>query len=314
MSLMQHAKHLFFATHPGPSLAVTAVTLVLALTAGLPVDRVVIVTLAMLANQFSIGLSNDWRDAARDTRASRSDKPLAAGLLSATLVRNVAFACVVISLGLSAWLGVWVLLAQVIGIASGWIYNLGAKATVFSFVPYLVGFGILPVIVGLASPTGSLGATAPLVSASIIAAPVFAAPWVIAVAAVLGVAAHFANAMPDIEVDRREGILGLPQRVGAQASGIITYVVLLVGATIAFFGPGGAISLAQWIGLSVNIVIAVVGVCLVARRSPRRTSLENTGLSSPMKSAPTRLAFQLIMIAALANVVMIAVAGTKILA
>ena len=128
-------RNLFLATHPGPSLAVTAVTIVLAVTAGVPLDRLVLVTLAMLANQFSIGLSNDWRDAARDTRAARGDKPLAAGFLSPTLVRNVAFGFVIISLGLSAWLGPWVLLAQIVGIASGWIYNLGAKATVFSFVP-----------------------------------------------------------------------------------------------------------------------------------------------------------------------------------
>lgn len=277
------AKYLFLSTHPGPSMAVTTVTLVLALSAGLPAGRVVLVTLAMLANQFSIGLSNDWLDAGRDTRASRADKPLAAGRLSPVLVRNAAFACVVISLGLSLVLGWWVFLAQVIGIASGWAYNLGVKASPFSFVPYMVGFGILPAIVTLASPS-----------------PALPAPWVVAVAAVLGIAAHFANAMPDIEVDRAEGVLGLPQRVGARASGIITYIVLVAGATIAFFGPGGAITLAQWVGLGVNVVIATVGVWLVARRSPSQS--------------PSRLTFQLIMIAALANVVMIAVAGTKILA
>ena len=277
------AKYLFLSTHPGPSMAVTTVTLVLALSAGLPAGRVVLVTLAMLANQFSIGLSNDWLDAGRDTRASRADKPLAIGRLSPVLVRNVAFACVVISLGLSLALGWWVFLAQIIGIASGWAYNLGVKASPFSFVPYMVGFGILPVIVTLASPS-----------------PALPAPWVVAVAAVLGIAAHFANAMPDIEVDRAEGILGLPQRVGARASGIITYIVLVAGATIAFFGPGGAITLAQWVGLGVNVVIATVGVWLVARRSPSQS--------------PSRLTFQLIMIAALANVVMIAVAGTRILA
>lgn len=271
--------YLFLATHPGPSLAVTTVTLILALTAGLPAWRVALVTLAMLANQFSIGLSNDWLDAARDARASRTDKPLAAGRLSPSLVRNVAFACVAISLGISAWLGVWVLLAQVIGIASGWIYNVGAKATIFSFVPYFVGFGILPVIVTFSST-----------------APVLAAPWVIAVAAFLGVAAHFANAMPDIEDDRGEGILGLPQRLGARASGIVTFLVLLSGATIAFFGPGGEPTLVQWLGLGVNALIAIAGVWLTVTRPP------------------TRLTFQLIMVAALANVIMIAVAGTKILA
>lgn len=276
-------------------MAVTTVTLVLALSAGLPAGRVVLVTLAMLANQFSIGLSNDWLDAGRDTRASRTDKPLAVDRLSSVLVRNVAFACVVISLGLSLALGWWVFLAQVIGIASGWAYNLGVKATPLSFVPYTVGFGILPAIVTLAlQPSTLISPT--LASPS----PALPAPWVVAVAAVLGIAAHFANAMPDIEADRAEGILGLPQRVGARACGIITYVVLTVGATIAFFGPGGAITLAQWVGLGVNVVIAAVGVWLVARRSPSQS--------------PSRLTFQLIMVAALANVIMIAAAGTRIFA
>ena len=257
----------------------------------------------MLTNQFSIGLSNDWLDAARDARASRADKPLAADRLSPTLVRHVAFACVLISLALSAVLGWWVLLAQAVGIASGWVYNLGAKASPFSFVPYLVGFGILPVIVTLASaPAQGVPSTS--------VSPVLPALWVIAVAASLGIAAHFANAMPDIEDDRAEGILGLPQRMGARASGVITFIVLLIGAAIAFTGPGGAISLAQWIGLALNVVIAIVGVGLVARQLPRRTSR----LSSPEQSAPTRLAFQLIMVAALANVLMIAAAGTKIVA
>jgi 4-hydroxybenzoate polyprenyltransferase len=180
-----------------------------------------------------------------------------------------------------------VLLAQVVGLAAGWAYNLGVKATPFSFLTYVVGFGILPAIVTLSSPE-----------------PVLPAPWVIAVAAVLGMAAHFANAMPDIEGDRAEGILGLPQRVGARASGIITYGVLLGGATIAFFGPGGTILVAQWIGLVVNVVIAVAGVGLVLRRPRGKTRNES----------PSRLTFQLIMVAALANVVMIAVAGTRILA
>jgi 4-hydroxybenzoate polyprenyltransferase len=289
MGRMHRVKNLFLSTHPGPSLAVTAVTLVLALTAALPTDRVVIVTLAMLANQFSIGLSNDWLDAARDRRASRTDKPLAAGALSPALVRNVAFACVLVSLGLSAWLGAWVLLAQIIGLASGWAYNLGLKATPISFVPYAIGFGILPVIVTLASAT-----------------PTLAAPWVVAVAAILGIAAHFANAMPDIADDRAEGILGLPQRVGARASGIITYLVLAIGATLAFVGPGlaasasGGFMAVQWIGLSLNAIIAVVGIVLVFRLSTARP--------------PRRIIFQLIMVAALVNVGMIAVAGTKILA
>jgi 4-hydroxybenzoate polyprenyltransferase len=112
--------------------------------------------------------------------------------------------------------------------------------------------------------------------------------------------------MPDIADDRAEGILGLPQRVGARASGIITYLVLAIGATIAFVGPGlaasanGGFLAVQWIGLGLNATIAAIGIVLVCRLSPARP--------------PRRIIFQLIMVAALINVGMIAVAGTKILA
>ncbi|HEY9478393.1 MAG TPA: 1,4-dihydroxy-2-naphthoate prenyltransferase, partial [Microbacteriaceae bacterium] len=57
--------------HPGPSLVVTAVTVILGWGVGLEPARLALLGLAMLIGQFSVGLSNDWLDAARDAAAGR---------------------------------------------------------------------------------------------------------------------------------------------------------------------------------------------------------------------------------------------------
>ena len=54
------------ASHPGPAVAVTLVTVILAIGVGIDPARVVLVGAAMLAGQLSIGWSNDWIDADRD--------------------------------------------------------------------------------------------------------------------------------------------------------------------------------------------------------------------------------------------------------
>ena len=66
-----------------------------------------LVALAVLAGQLSVGWSNDYLDRERDRAAGRTDKPVAAGELSPTLVRDGArwsrsALCVPLSL-LSGW-------------------------------------------------------------------------------------------------------------------------------------------------------------------------------------------------------------------
>src|SRR6478736_3950766 len=78
-------------THPGPALAVTAITVGLAVASGLEWWRVLLLGAAMLADQLSVGLSNDWIDADRDRAVGRTDKPVARGDISKHLARNLAF-------------------------------------------------------------------------------------------------------------------------------------------------------------------------------------------------------------------------------
>ena len=77
--MLRHAGALARSTHPGPGLAVTVVAVLLGVAVGLEPWRVAVLGLAMLFDQVSVGLSNDWIDADRDRAVGRTDKPVARG-------------------------------------------------------------------------------------------------------------------------------------------------------------------------------------------------------------------------------------------
>ena len=77
------------ASHPGPVVAVTALTALLAAAAGHDLRTGLVVTAAVAAGQLTIGWSNDVIDAGRDQQVGRADKPVARGEVSETLVRRM---------------------------------------------------------------------------------------------------------------------------------------------------------------------------------------------------------------------------------
>ena len=249
-------------THPGPALAVTIVTVVLGIAAGLALPELVLLGLSMLFNQLSVGLSNDWIDADRDAAAGRLDKPVALGLLSRATARNAAGAAVVVSLALSALLGPLTLVLQTVFIASAWAYNLGLKSTPVSVVPYIVSFGLLPML----------------------ASSVF--QWPLAIAgAMLGVAAHFANVLPDLADDAATGVRGLPHRAGRRVTGVVVAGALAAASVaLLFVGMPGPV---QWLGFVASLMLAA-GTAMLVVRYP-----------------PTRWVFRLIIAAAIIDVVLL---------
>lgn len=275
---MPTLRALALSTHPGPGLAVTAIAVILGFGVGLDAWRLVVLGLAVLANQCSVGLSNDWIDAERDRAVGRTDKPVAQGLVSVGTVRVVAFVSAGLAVLLTLPLGIWTTLAHLVFIVSAWGYNLGLKGTRLSVLPYVVSFGLLPLIVTLARPE-----------------PALASAWAMAAGALLGVSAHFANVLPDLEDDARTGVRGLPHRLGARASGLVIAGALAAASVCLVLGLGGAGAL-QFVGLGVSIALAAVCAVLVL-----------TG------RAPA-LVFRLIIVAALVDVVLLAVSGERILA
>jgi 4-hydroxybenzoate polyprenyltransferase len=241
------ARALVRASHPGPTAAVTTLTGLLAVAAGHGWRSGLVVTGAVAAGQFTIGWSNDVIDAARDRAVGRRDKPVARGEVSDALVRRAiavaGLVCVALSLACGAASAAVHLL---LGVASGWAYNLGLKRTPWSFVPYAVAFGALPAVVTLALPQ-----------------PVAPPGWMVAAGALLGVGAHLLNALPDLADDERTGVRGLPHRLGPRTVRWVAPAVLTAASAVTVLGPRGSVP--TWAWLALGACLALAGLALVGR-------------------------------------------------
>jgi 4-hydroxybenzoate polyprenyltransferase len=252
------------------------VTVVLGACAGLEPWRLVVLGLAMLLDQASVGLSNDWLDADRDAAVGRTDKPVAQGLIGRGAVRTAAITAAAAALALTIPLGWAALGAHSVALASAWSYNAVVKRTPLSVLPFVVSFGLLPVIATLSRTE-----------------PRPAAWWVVIAAALLGIAAHIANVLPDLDDDATTGVRGLPHRMGRPAAGVTVAVALAVAAALVALGPG--LTVVGTIGLATSAALAVATVALVLR--PR----------------VSRWAFRLILLAAIVDVVLVGLAGSAII-
>ncbi|XCM28173.1 UbiA family prenyltransferase [Streptomyces parvus] len=215
---------LALACHPGPALAVTALACALALGSGLGGARSALVTAAVLTGQLSVGWCNDAYDARRDTRAGRRGKPASDGTVGAGAVWAAATVALAVCVPLSLACGVLAGTVHLAAVAAAWLYNLRLKATALSWLPYVAGFGALPAAVTLSLPGGP--------------GPRW---WTVAAGALLGFAAHLADTLPDIAVDRAAGIRGLPHRLGDTGTRLLLPLPLLGATAVLAVGPPGPV-------------------------------------------------------------------------
>jgi 4-hydroxybenzoate polyprenyltransferase len=254
------ARALVGAAHPGPALAVTGLAALLAVRAGTGPATGVLVVAAVLAGQLSIGWSNDLVDAARDRTVGRTDKPLATGAVGAATTRAACAVAVLLTVVLSLACGLLAGLVHLVCVAAGWAYNLGAKSTAWSWLPYAVAFGLLPVFVDLAA--ASAAAAGPTGSAAPIAGPA-TPPGVVAGGALLGVGAHLVNVLPDLADDAATGVRGLPHRLGATRTRLLAVAALVLATVVLLlFAPDLAPVPA---GAAAVLVAALAGLALVGR-------------------------------------------------
>jgi 4-hydroxybenzoate polyprenyltransferase len=223
------------ATHPGPTLAVTALSGLLCVGFGVEWGTAILVVIAVFLNQASVGISNDAIDSPRDTEAKRWEKPIPAGDLSGRVAWIFAGIAGMASLVLSFLVGPVVAVSQAVFLAAGWAYNLGLKATVWSGACYAVGFGSLPLVVSYAAPL-----------------PQFPPVWVVAIAALLGLSAHFANVLPDLGTDRTQGVVGLPHLLGPRVvPGVLVMLTLISGVTLVVgAGPASLVATVSAAGVA----------------------------------------------------------------
>ncbi|WP_298457098.1 UbiA family prenyltransferase [uncultured Cellulomonas sp.] len=253
MAVLGTARALALCCHPAPALAVTVFAAALAAGVGAPPLVTVGVGTAVLAGQLSVGWSNDWIDAARDVAVGRADKPVAAGAVTAAVVGRAALVaaalCVVASFALGPRAGV----THVAAVAVAWAYNARLKSTAWSWLPYAVSFGLLACVVTLALP-----------------APTVPPGWAVAAAGLLGVGAHLANVLPDLEDDAATGVHGLPHRLGRTGTSLLAPVVLVAATALVVGGPPGPPAPLAWAGAVLATVLALAAVAVAVRRTRSR--------------------------------------------
>ena len=251
--LFARAIALLKSTHPIPSFAVTSFTVLLAIGYGMPIEKLVLVGLGILFQQFSVGLSNDWLDYDRDKIVGRKDKPTVRFEVSAKLVRNASLVSAVIALVVATSLGWQVLLTMVAMLLVGWSYNLGLKSNALSALPYAVGFGLVPIYVTLSLSTPQL--------------PLW---WVMLAAALLGVAGHFANALPDLIDDRVTGVRALPHILGQRVSALAISAAAALASLLVVTESTSLTPVLAWLGVGMTMALVITASVLALRPKPPR--------------------------------------------
>jgi 4-hydroxybenzoate polyprenyltransferase len=197
------------AAHFGPTVIVTTASFLLSLSQYSIIDSLR-VTIAIFAGQLVVGWSNDFIDAPLDIAAQRTKKPIVSKEINPEQLKKSILVALLAALLLSLFspLGITGTLIHFLGILSATFYNLKLKSTIISPLPYIVSFGALPWAIYL--PAGN---QPPL--------------WLFIDFMLIAVAFHFFNVLKDFQWDINQGVLGLPQRLGRNASLVISISLVI---------------------------------------------------------------------------------------
>ena len=254
------------ASHFGPTMAVTTVSYLLATSLWWEGPALVI-AFGVFLGQLLVGFTNDLIDYPDDLKHNRLSKPLVSGELTTSKLRRAIKVVVPFTILLNIFgpLGIKGGLIYLFGVGMGVSYNFYFKSTLLSPIPYALAFAAL-----VSSIVISTDRTPPL--------------WLITAAALLGVAAHFANVLKDLDQDLESKIKGLPQHIGKKGSRLITSLLLIL-ATFILHSASSNLPL-----LIIGLVFAVI------------TSI-----------APNKIIFKALMITVVIDVIMLINATDKTL-
>lgn len=181
---------------------------------------------SMTALQVSIGALNDIHDAPDDA-GRKPGKPIPAGLLSVPVAWAVVGGGALVGVALGAVMDVRLGALAVVVLLIGYGYDLVAKGTAWSWLPFAMGIPLLPVY-------GWLGAAGALPSFFLALVPM---------AVLAGAALAIANARADLERDVAAGTVSVATRLGLEGSwrlhATLWLLTLIVGlGWLAFRGVG----------------------------------------------------------------------------
>ena len=257
-------------THPLPCLAVSSFAGLIAFAHNSSLASSLSIFAVVLLQQISVGLSKDWLDYKRDLAVGRADKPAANGLVSVSTLRLVSLVSAGLAQLLAFFFSPIAAAVMFLMLLSGWAYNLGMKTNWSSAIPYAVGFGALPVFAAAADPN-----------------PYWPPSWIVAVAALLGIAAHFANALPDREADQLTGVNALPHILGQRVSALVIAGCAMLATVIT-------VTQSPFLPTEISAAGLLVMALLVGAASVLA-----------LRPEPPRVVFPLLILAALVNVILL---------
>lgn len=202
--------------HPIPSLVTALATLGFGLLFGMSwlSLRFWIMGLVMLLAQFSISAANDWVDWMHDAAAARI-RPVPLGTIEPPVALTIAVVCGLTAIGFALLLGPLAGALTIAGIGIGWTYDVIARATPFSALPFALAFPLLPVWVGVV--TGHF--PRPILAVFVAGVPA-------------AVAIHLADAIPDLESDAASGVQTLAVWLGARRARFVAAAALLLAGLL----------------------------------------------------------------------------------
>jgi len=250
---------LITACHPGPTAVVTLVITTMSLAAGRSMGGAALMGIAALTGQLSVGWSNDAHDAVGDLRVQRLDKPTVRGSITSNQLWVCALvalsACVPLSFMAAGLIGG---VAHLIAVASAWAYNFYFKSTRASWLPYALSFGLIPTFV-------TYGLTPPHAPEA----------WLTVAAALMGVGAHLANALPDLQSDEAIGTGGVAVALGRRITSI-SAVCLLMAAIIVLLTH---IAVGAVVSTTIIVMSGLVVIAALRSRNDKLLFMVTMGLA-----------------------------------
>ena len=222
--------------HPFPSILDGVVVALVAMVAGGGVPVAVVLGLSMTLLQFAIGTVNDLVDAPRDA-GHKPGKPIPAGLVSIRTARAIAIASAAGGLVLALVGGPWLVALAAVVLGIGLAYDLWAKGTTLSWLPFALGIPLLPVY-------GWYGATGSLPGLFLVLVPA---------AANAGTALAISNALVDMERDEAAGSRSIALTLGPSRAG---WLVLALNVVVTVLALSTAVVLGAPAGWVVAILLA----------------------------------------------------------
>lgn len=232
--------------HPVPSALNAVLVAILALIAGGEPSVALALAFAMLGFQFSIGALNDVTDVEAD-RPGKPHKPIPAGLVPVELAAGLVVAGALVGLGISAAMGLDILVLGAAGYASGVAYDVGMRRLGLGWLCFAVAIPLMLAWTWLAA-AGTLPPGWPLL---------------LPLAALAGPALHLANSLVDVDSDARTGRPSLATQLGPRRGKVVlailaATILVLAWATLALLGLAPDLALAAAIVATIATTLGVV--------------------------------------------------------